>query len=227
MAGLTSPTPCALPHSGEKQVNLTFEEFRVTEEQAIEIQPAKLEIVDLRLQPSTFKLQPSIQVWAEGADRAKGRSCFDLQQADELAIHTTPPSPADLKSVLQIVKPIKVYVLGISPAPQKTDEFLSQLAGMAKFAINNKGRKVSINDLAVAAAQRVSAVRIGLEWLAAGGHATIVPEGEALVLSAGSGEANQYLQKELFVAVKGILEETAAYRAYFAAAAVEHLVRVE
>jgi hypothetical protein len=37
-------------------------------------------------------------------------------------------------------------------------------------------------------------------------------------------EPNQYLQKELYVAVKGILEETAAYRAHFARASVETLI---
>lgn len=212
---------------GEKQVNLTFEEFRVIEEPAVEIQSALPEIFDLRLQPSALEVQPSTLVWAEGADKAKGRSRFDLHQADALAILTTPPSVADLKLALKLVKPKKIHVLGISPLPQKTDEFLSQLAGMAKFAINNKGGMVSINELAVATAQRLSAVKIGLEWLAAGGHVSIAPDGEAIIVSAGNGEANQYLQRELFIAVKGILEETAAYRAYFSTAAVEHLISGE
>jgi hypothetical protein len=41
-------------------------------------------------------------------------------------------------------------------------------------------------------------------------------EEDALSLSAGNGEGNQYVQKELYVAVKGLLEETAAYRNYVA-----------
>jgi len=45
-----------------------------------------------------------------------------------------------------------------------------------------------------------------------------------LILSKGNGEADQYLQKELYTAVKGILEETAAYRAYFARADVDSLM---
>ena len=80
-----------------------------------------------------------------------------------------------------------------------------------------------MNELAVATAQRVNAVRIGLEWLAAGGHVSISDEGDAVLLSDENGEANQYLQKELFVAVKGILEETAAYREYFLRANAESL----
>ena len=49
-------------------------------------------------------------------------------------------------------------------------------------------------------------------------------EADALLLSKGNGETNQYLQKELYVAVRGILEETAAYRSYFKRAEVEALI---
>lgn len=208
---------------GEKQVNATFEEFRVVEEKAIEVKKQRLEIRDLRLEPSTFNLQPSTLVWAEGNDKAKGKSRYELHPADELVIYTTPPSPSELRAVLEIVKPKIVHVIGVSPAKEKTDEFLARLAGMAKFAINNKGGKVSVDELAVATAGRVNAVRIGLEWLSAGGHVTAVPEGETVLLSAGNGEANQYLQKELYLAVRGILEETSAYRDYFSRAKIESL----
>mgnify|MGYP000865356781 CR=1 FL=1 len=52
---------------------------------------------------------------------------------------------------------------------------------------------------------------------------TAVPEDEAILLSAGHGEADQYLQKELYLAVRGILDETAAYREYVSRAKVESL----
>ena len=81
-----------------------------------------------------------------------------------------------------------------------------------------------VQELAAATSQRVIAAQIGLEWLAAGGHVSILGEGVLVLLSTGNGESNQYLQKELFVAVKGILEETAAYRAYFAHADVDALM---
>jgi hypothetical protein len=41
---------------------------------------------------------------------------------------------------------------------------------------------------------------------------------DEVTLSAEKGEINQYLQKELYVALKGILNETTAYRKYFASA---------
>jgi hypothetical protein len=126
--------------------------------------------------------------------------------------------------VLNIVKPKTIHVLGIPPHQEKADEFLARLAGMAKYSINNKGGKVSTKELASVLAQRESVARIGLEWLAAGGHVAIVSEGESVMLSTGTGEANEYLRKELYVAVKGILEETAAYRAYFANADMNKLM---
>jgi single-stranded-DNA-specific exonuclease len=209
---------------GQKQVNLTFEEFRVAEEKAVEIRKRELEIRDWRLESGKWKDLKNVLIWAEGTDKAKGKHRFELQQADEFAIYTTPPSYSELKSILEIVKPKTVYVLGVSPKAESTDEFLTRLAGMTKYAINNKAGKVSIKELAVATAQRESVVRIGLEWLAAGRHISVVPEGEALTLSRENGEVNQYLQKELYVTVRGILQETAAYREYFARADIETLM---
>jgi hypothetical protein len=113
-----------------------------------------------------------------------------------------------------------------------TDEFLARLAGMMKFAINQRGGKVSIKELAVATAQREATIRLGLEWLGAGGHIKVRDEAESLplladeiTLSAGDGIANQYLQRELYIAVKGLLEEMAAYRNYFSRADAESLFK--
>ncbi len=208
---------------GERRVSLTFEEFRVAEEKVVEVQPAKLIVRDMRGQTSLLNLQPSTLIWAEGADRSVGMPRSELHQADEFSIYTSPPSHAELRQALSIVKPKVIYVFGVSPAPEKPDEFLSHLAGLCKFVLNQRRGRVTYPELASAMAARESAVRIGLEWLAAGGHVAIVPEEEAVVLSKGNDEANQYLQKELFIAVRGILEETAAFRAYFSNADLDPL----
>jgi single-stranded-DNA-specific exonuclease len=212
---------------GAKQVTLQFEELRLVEEKPLEIRPAKLDIRDMRAQPSLLNLQPSTLIWAEGPDRVAGVPRFELRPAQEFSIYTTPASPADLRRALEIVQPKIVYVFGVSPPPQKTDEFLTYLAGLCKYVLNQRQGKVNLQELAAAMAARESAVRIGLEWLAAGGHVTVSGEEDALLLSRGNGETNQYLQKELFIAVKGILEETAAYRAYFATADIQRLMEWE
>ena len=200
---------------GQKQVTLQFKEFRVTEEQPVEVREQRLEIRDLRLQNAMLNLQPSTLIWAEGPDRAAGVHRLDLTEADELTIYTTPPSPAELRKALEIVKPKIVYVFGIAPSEQKPDEFLTYLAGLCKFVLNQRRGKTTISELAAASAARESAIQLGLEWLAAGGQLSVSIEDDAVLLSKETQEQNPYLQAELFIALRGVLNETVAYRNYF------------
>ena len=215
---------------GEKQLSVQFEEFRIREDQAIELRPAKAEVFDYRSKTPDLLAQvvsnsSAIQIWAEGSDRTKGKSLFELSRADELVIYTTPPSPHELHAALDVVKPATIYIFAVSPAEERADEFLAKLAGLTKFAINQRGGRVTAVELAGVTGQREGAVRIGLEWLAAGGHVSIQGDAsqDAYLLSRGTGETNQYLQKELYMGVKGILQETAAYRAHFVRSSVDAL----
>lgn len=213
---------------GDKQVTLQFEEFRIVQEVPPELRKRKVEIVDYRQQPDKLEsLQLEMLVWAEGADKTKGKNRFELQPADELAIYSAPPSSADLRAALEKVKPTRVYLFGVSPEPEKADAFLARMAGLAKYVINQKGGNVSVAELAVVTGQREGAIRLGLEWLAAGGHISIQRDDGAVHLSPGNHESNQYLQRELYLAVKGILEETAAYREHFQRAEAESLINLD
>jgi single-stranded-DNA-specific exonuclease len=213
---------------GEKQVSMQFEEFRIVREAPPELRPRQIEVIDYRLESAGMleKLQeqaPALQIWAEGADKAKGKTRYELLPAQDLVIYSAPPSSNDLHAALDAVKPQKVYLFGITPTQEKTDEFLARLAGLAKFVINQRAGKVTARELAGATGQRENAIQISLEWLAAGGHVFIQKEDDAYLLSKGNGGTNQYLQKELYIAVRGILEETAAYRAHLKRASVESL----
>ncbi|HLO18184.1 MAG TPA: single-stranded-DNA-specific exonuclease RecJ [Anaerolineales bacterium] len=219
---------------GEKQVTLQFEAFRIVAEAPPELKKHKLEIIDYRLESASLlatlqEQAPGLQIWAEGVDKAKGKSRFELHPADEFAIYTTPPSPNELQAALETVKPKRVYLFGVSPAAEKPDSFLARMAGLAKYAINQKSGKVTVGELAVVTGQRAGAIRLGLEWLAAGGHISIQSDvsQDTLLLSTGNGELDQYLQRELYIAVKGILEETAAYRAHFQRAEAERLIELK
>ncbi|MCX6059113.1 MAG: single-stranded-DNA-specific exonuclease RecJ [Chloroflexi bacterium] len=206
----------ASSYRGQKQATLQFEEFRITEENPIEIRKAKLEIKDFRLQSATFDIQPSTLVWAEGAEKAKGRSRFDLHQADDFAIYTTPPSPVELRKALEIVKPKMISIFAIPPAEERPEDFLNRLAGLCKYAINQRGGSATVHELAAAMASGESAIEFGLQWLAAGGQLSVSVEEDIIILSAVRQEKNPYLQAELFIALKGIINETSAYRKYFA-----------
>lgn len=208
----------ATTYRGQRQVTLQFKEFRFSEEKSIEVKETRLEIRDLRSQPATLNLQPSTLIWAEGPNRSAGVNRLELTQADELTIYTTPPSPAELRKALDIVKPKIVYVFGVAPAEQKPDEFLTYLAGLCKYVLNQRRGKTTISELAAASAARENAVQLGLEWLAAGGQLTVSIEDDNVLLSKETQEKNPYLQAELFIALRGVLNETSAYRKYFATA---------
>jgi len=170
------------------------------------------------LQTSPFISDPSSLVWAEGADKSKGKSRFELQQADEFAIYTTPPSPAELRKALEVAKPKMISVFAVPPAEEKPEEYLHRLAGLCKYAVNQRSGKATVHELAAAMASREVAVRVGLEWFAAGGQLSVSFEEDAVNLSTEKRGKNPYLQAELFTALKGILNETSAYRKYFATA---------
>jgi single-stranded-DNA-specific exonuclease len=209
----------ASSYRGQKQVTLQFEEFRVTEEKPVEARKAKVEIVDCRLKVGGLEsLKAGTLVWAEGTEKSKGKSRFELLPSDELAIYTTPPSPIELREALEIVKPKTISVFAILPAEEKPEEFLSRLAGLCKYAIRNYEGKATLEKFSAVMASREYAVQIGLEWLSAGGQLSVTIEADEVRLSAEKQEKNPYLQAELFIALKGILNETAAYRKYFAAA---------
>jgi single-stranded-DNA-specific exonuclease len=210
----------ASSYRGQRQVNLQFQDFRIVEEAVQEDREQRLDIRDMRLESASLlaKLQeqaPTLQIWAEGNDKSKGKSRFELTQADEFAIYTTPPSPAELRKALEVVQPKTIYVFGVLPLEEKPDEFLNRLAGLCKFALNKKEGKTSIQELASAMASREIAIEIGLQWLVANGGLTVnIDEGQ-VTLSNEKQEKNPYLQAELFIALRGVLNETSAYRKYF------------
>jgi single-stranded-DNA-specific exonuclease len=204
---------------GQKQVTLQFKEFRVTEEKSAEIRESGIEIRDMRLESASLLANlPASQIWAEGTDKAKGRSRFELQPAEELVIYTTPPSPADLRNVLEIVKPKIAHIFAVPPAEELPEDFLNRLAGLCKFALNKKNGKTTLHELAAAMAAREIAVEIGLQWLSATGQLSVNVDEDQVRLEAAAQEKNPYLQAELFIALRGVLNETSAYRKYFATA---------
>jgi single-stranded-DNA-specific exonuclease len=205
----------ATSYRGQKQVTLQFREFRVTEEKPVEVREARVNIQDMRLNISALQsLGTQTLIWAEGADKARGRSRFELMRADEFAIYTSPPSPAELRKTLEVVKPKTIYVFAVPPAEEKPEDFLNRLAGLCKFALNKKSGKTTLHELAAAMAAREIAVQLGLEWLTASGQLSVIIEDDTVTLSKEIQAKNPYLQAELFIALRGVLGETSAYRKY-------------
>jgi len=205
----------ASSYQGQRQLTLTFVDFKTIRKTSPEIKSREILVVDLRDSgelPQTI----SAQVFAEGEDRKIGNTVdrYNLLPAGEMVVYTSPPGAEEMRSLLECSKPQKVYLIAHNPPAEKANEFLARLAGMAKYCMTNAGGKTSLRALAAATAQREITIQIGLEWLKAGGHVEISVENDEMMISRGIGKGNPYAQKDLFMAVRGLLLETEAYREF-------------
>jgi single-stranded-DNA-specific exonuclease len=209
---------------GSPQVQMEFVDFHRLGTEKIEFKSRQLEIIDYRnvKEPSqileTLQRQPSIMLWTEGqgkkATGGKGRN--ELKPAEELILWSTPPSPDELHAALSKVNPQKLYLFAVTEPIESTEAFLGRLAGLLKYAINQRGGKVPYSALETGTAQRAVTVRKGVEWLVAQGEIEIKMEGEDnLVVCFGDSLKDPAGAAHLWAEIKSLLAETAAYREYF------------
>ena len=225
----------ASDYRGQRDVQVEWVDARPIEEPAAVLRPElrAVEIVDYRQATNPrgvlarLRAQEGVQVWSEAAARAEvaGEDRYGLGPSKALVIWTTPPGPGELQAVLEQVSPETVYLLGVDPGLDSPKEFLQRLAGLVKRALTSNQGLVKVSTLSAATAQREATVRAGLAWLTSRGYLTMVgEEGGEVRLAAGSGASNADLPG-IAAQLQALLEETAAYRAYFAQADQEALIR--
>jgi len=164
--------------------------------------------------------QPGLQVWCEGpvARDTGWVDRYHLLPGEKLVIWTIPPGPDELAAALESVKPRQVYLFAIDPHMDNPRIFLRRLAGLVKYSLRMYQGMVRVSSLAGATAQRESIVRVGLDWLVARGHLTVIEQtADGLLLAPGPGTVAAGLPPAES-RLKALLGESAAYRAYFARA---------
>jgi single-stranded-DNA-specific exonuclease len=205
---------------GVHQAQLELVDFRVLESEKVEVKSKKLEVVDYRKMESGKEILLTFYfpyvLWAEGAEKksVNGIDRTQLEPAETLVVWTIPPSPEELRAALKTVSPEKLILFAIDPGADDPKAFLERLAGLVKFVLSKKAGQTSLNELAAATAQRVSAVRLGLEWLSKRGQVSVAANGEKLVLT-GNGIKDEIAAETAFAHLSFILRETAAYREHF------------
>ncbi len=171
--------------NGGSGVAAQLVDFRRTEKPVVQVQKRSMEVVDLRRAMTAPSIPQGCLIWAEGVDRTHGVDRFHLSPSEDFAIWTPPASPRILRAALDAVRPRRVFVLARMRANSDTPAaFLTRLAGLARFALNQKGGTAKISQLAAACAQRELTVRLGLEWLAAGGRIALRSDDDAAELNS-------------------------------------------
>jgi hypothetical protein len=208
-------------------------EIEVRPESFLETLRVSVEIVDYRREPNPrqvlerLRVQEDAQVWGEAEARAKigGQDRYELKPAKVLIVWTTPPGPAELRTVLEKVSPTTVYLFGIDPGLDHPETFLKRLAGLTRYALNSNEGRAKISTLAAATAHREATVRQGIAWLAARGHLVVLGEdGDEMQLAEGNHIVDPKGVQKPLGSLKALLAETAAYRAHFARADKESLI---
>ncbi len=217
---------------GQVSVSLEWIGARVLDENIPVAEKTRIEVIDQRdaLEPETlltpFLNSPQVQVWREGESAAviEGRDRNHLEGCDTLIIWNIPPGSRELESALKICAPKRVILFGVPAASDQPQAFFTRLTGLARYAIRQRAGWVTIPDLACACGQREITINSGLAWLYAKGVLCQVREDEGRLQIAEGGILDASSLPRLDEEVKAILQETAAYRAFFLRAGAAQII---
>lgn len=218
---------------GQAQVQMEWLCARPIErERPVEIHPRRrYRIEDRRGAPDAEQalagLPPSTErlIWAEGeVPKGTGLGRHQLQPAAELVIFTCPPGPRELAVALEQVQPQSVTLLAYPAAGDDPESFARRLAGLVTFALKRREGRAGLSELAAATAQREATVLAGLDWLAARGDIHYSRDAQGGLNIAGGGQPDAGAQATALRRMTILLDETAAYRAYYRRADADWLL---
>jgi single-stranded-DNA-specific exonuclease len=164
----------------------------------------------------TLLAQPDTLVYAEGEQTLRGRSVdrCRLLPAANLVFWSAPPSRKELLDILDQVAPRQIAYFGISATADKPEPFLNRLSGLVRFALKERGGRVTVPELSAGMGHREQTVRLGLSWLAARGHLSYEPDGQGGLLLKKDGINDPEAVARIEHDLNYMLQETAAYRAF-------------
>jgi single-stranded-DNA-specific exonuclease len=218
---------------GNRQVQMEFEDFRLVEKAPIIEMKTRVEVIDYRKNDDKTKLlsrlqdQPSTLTWAEAEARkdTRGKDRTELAPADNLIIWSIPPSPEELHTALELIRPKRVYIIAAKSAPDEIKRFLARLSGLLKYMINHRDGMTSYQELAAATGQRVYTIELGVNWLVSCGKITLKhQEDDQLWVSPGEAINDPGGAARLRMEINEMLAETTAYRAFFMSADKDTLI---
>jgi single-stranded-DNA-specific exonuclease len=233
----------ASDYRGQRDVQLEWIDARAVEEPVAEIRPdvPAIEVIDCRgvsdprARLERVRAEADLLVWSEADTGVAGSDRYALADSPgslaELAIWTTPPGPRELRDTLLHVSPRRVFLFGVDPELDRPRQFLTRLVQLVKRALRVENGRVQLSALALGTAQREETARTGVAWLAARGDVVVLEDRDGeLWLAPGrhdtsvESDRSAERQREERSRLRSLLEETAAYRAYFARADAQTLI---
>lgn len=224
----------ASDYKGQRRVQIECLHLRPSQRPPLQLTRKKAgpELYDLRQAADPPALlaelhsQGELVIWAEGETGINLPSFhrYNLSAAPNLALWSIPPGPAEFQAILLRCQPQRVYLFAQQHGADQPGAFLTHLSGLVQHALKNRGGWLPIPEMAAAANQRQSAIRKGIAWLVHRGHLQILAEKEDQLQVKSGGQADPHAAGQAEAELKAILQETAAYRAFFVRAAPEALL---
>jgi single-stranded-DNA-specific exonuclease len=222
----------ASDYRGERSLQIEYVAARVIAPLPVTVTAPTIQVVDHRADPAPLRLLDALRaagevaIWAEGypPTGSPGARRDQLEPAQALAIWTPPPGPRELRAAIERVSPQTVHLFAAAGENTDPGRFLPRLAGLIRYGLRHKGGSADLEQLAASSAQRIESVREGIYLLAARGDVRIVEEqARSMQLARGDGQTRPELD-EVRARLRALLQETAAYRAYFARTPPEGLI---
>ncbi len=213
-------------YRGRRSLQLEWVDARPTPGVEVDVD-LHYEVADLRagFDPAALPESGDWLAWVEGGESAELPfvseriiTRHEPTPCQHLVIWTTPPGPQELDQMLESTGARRITVVSHLPANGKADSFIKRLAGLVKYAVKTYGGQTSIAQLASLTAHRESAVRLGLDWMAARGQISLEWGDGGQITVTKKGTASKEDQESLYLSLQALLSETAAFRAYFQAA---------
>lgn len=215
-------------YKGLPQVSAEWVGFRLSEQGLVDIKQRHFDILDLRHETNPYQTlrvllneDPSLQVWGEGQlpDHLHALARNNLMVNKPLVIWTAPPSQSVLDSVIRYVKPDKVILFGNLPEGFDEHSILERVAGLAKFAINKKNGRTTIQEMAGACAMTSQSLRTALQLWEAMGKLHIIFDEDRILISNSNQKPDQDSIRILKVLLHDQLGESRSFQQYFVNAA--------
>jgi len=227
----------ASTYRGQRDVQVEWVDYRLAEPEKISLSSEKppVEVVDLRSETdpiarmNRIRATEEVVIWGEACS-SPGIACLDrlaINSVENLAIWTIPPGPEEIYALLSKGKPGKVYLFGINPGMDEPEAFLKRLLGLLKYRIKFAQGITSLSSLAAATAQKVSAVKAGIDWLDSRGHIQLISiQDDEIQVETGVGKPEKDVRRS-DLALNNALAESAAFRRYYLRADKTRLIEYE
>ncbi len=123
-----------------------------------------------------------------------------------------------------MVNPKRIYLFNNANGYVTAQEVITTAAQFAKYALSHYNGCIKLSALAARCGHREATVLTALEWLQTKGVITIENRSDDEIFIQQSGVADPETQAALEKQLKALLDDTEAYRDYYARAEMDILV---